>query len=96
VADLLKVDLDTLVGLGHKLGGHANEINAIDYTVTVWMSDGPIAKAFEDTRTGVTTAYRSLGGRIGRMSEMALTGARTYEAVETFSAEQLRQYNAGQ
>ncbi|GAA5095074.1 hypothetical protein [Nocardia iowensis] len=95
MADFLQVDLETVLRLGADLGRHADAINAIDHSVVVSMSDGPVAKVFEGTGDAVRGAYRLLGGEIRRMSDTALWGARTYEAMESASTEQLRAYLKG-
>ncbi|MEU7140554.1 hypothetical protein ABZ942_13975 [Nocardia sp. NPDC046473] len=96
MTDLLQVDLDNLHGLSGKLTKEADDIAAIEHTVTVWMSDGPIHKAFEQTRETVKTTYRFMSGEIHQMSDVAKAGVQTYEDMEHVLAEHFHRYVNGQ
>lgn len=95
MTDLLQVDLDNLRGLGSRLTKEADDIGAIEHTVTVWMSDGPLQKAFEQTRETVGSTYRFMSGEIRQMSDAAKTGVKTYADMEHVLTEQFQRYVNG-
>ncbi|PXX68535.1 hypothetical protein DFR70_102217 [Nocardia tenerifensis] len=95
MTDLVQVDLDKLHGLGGELAKRADDISAIEHTVTVWMSDGPMQKAFEQTRETVRSTYGFMGDEIRQMADAAKNGVKTYEDMEHLLVDQFRRYVDG-